>query len=154
MPRAVATWVLPVPRPPINTYILCAIHELATVHCSDCGLVDLAGREVDAYKVVAGWEAGRLHETCDGPNLTCGQFCLQQLQHYQDGGFNSRCPLLAQVGCGSGHALHFEAAQLDNDGAGIGIMTHGGLGQCGRCNGFGSKMPGTRRMRPSPRVGT
>jgi hypothetical protein len=121
-------------------HVLGTLHELTAMKRPDGGLVDLAGSKVKAREVLVGRKAGRLHVIGDRPDLTFGQFCLQQLRQHRDCSFKSRCPprhglsdqwrshgSIDQIGHGLGHAIHFEAAQHDDDGAGGWIMTHDGL---------------------------
>ena len=53
-PMAVATWVLPVPGPPVRTRFPGPIRDLTAAQGSDGGLVDLSGGEVDAREVLPG----------------------------------------------------------------------------------------------------
>jgi len=79
-------------------HVLRPVHERAAVQGPDCGLVDLAGNEVEACEVLVGrGEEGaanspgdclpderRLHVVGDRADLAFGQFRLQELRQHRD----------------------------------------------------------------------
>ena len=131
-------------RPADQNDVLGPIHELAAMQRPDGSLIDLTRREVEAREVLVGREPRGLHVIGNGADFALGQFGLEELRQHRDGDFKGRCALLDQIGHGLGHAIHFEAAQHDDDGAGGWIMTHDGL--------LRSRRAGRRNVRHWPRV--
>jgi hypothetical protein len=91
--------------------ILRTIHELAAMQGPDHCLVDLARGEVEAWEVLVGREPCRLHVIGDRPDLSFGQFGLEELRQDRDSSFKGWRPLFNQVGDCIRHAIHLQTAR-------------------------------------------
>lgn len=79
--------------------------------------VDLAAGEVKARQITIGREPRSLELIGHRSDLAFGGFGFQQLGEDRNGGFKGRCSLLHEISDSLGHAVHFQAAEHDNDGA-------------------------------------
>ena len=101
------------------------LQELAAVKLADERLVDLAAGEVEAGEIAIVRKARGLELVGGRSDLPVGRLRLQKLRQDRQRGLEGRRALLGQFADGLRHAVHLEAAQHDDDGAGGGIMTHG-----------------------------
>src|SRR5271155_1857649 len=99
--------------------------ELAAMELTRERLVDLAAGEVEASKIAIVREASGLELVGRRSDFSVGRLRLQELRQDRHGGFEGRGALFGQLADRLSHAVHFETAQHDNDGAAGRIMTHG-----------------------------
>ena len=105
--------------------IVGVFQELAAMELTRERLVDLAAGEVEAGKIAIVRKAGGLELIGRRSHLPVGRLRLQELRQDRQRRLEGRGALLGQLADGLSHAVHFEAAQHDDDRAGGGIMTHG-----------------------------
>jgi hypothetical protein len=101
------------------------LEELAAMKLARERLVDLTAGEVEAGEIAIVREPRGLELVGDRSHLPVGGLRLQELRQDRQRGLEGRGALLGQLADGLRHAVHFETAQHDDDGAGGGIMTHG-----------------------------
>src|SRR5690554_2532217 len=106
-------------------HVVGALDERAAVKLLDHGLVDLAGRKVEAGQILKGGEAGSLELIGNGPDLPLGKLGLEQLGQDRHGGIEGRCTLFKELAHSLGHAMHLEAAEHDHNSGTGRVMTHG-----------------------------
>ena len=109
--------------------------ELAAMKLANERLVDLAAGEVEAGKVAIVRKAGGLELIGRRSDFSVGRLRLQELGQDRQRRLEGRGALLGQFADGLSHAVHFEGAQHDDDGASGRVMTHGappGLGAAHR----------------------
>ena len=105
--------------------IVGVFQELAAMELTCERLVDLAAGEVEAGKIAIVRKAGGLELIGRRSHLSVGRLRFQKLRQDRQRGFEGRGALLGQLADRLSHAVHFEGAQHDDDGASGGIMTHG-----------------------------
>jgi hypothetical protein len=105
--------------------VVSIFQELAEMELACERLVDLAAGEVEAGKIAIVREPGGLELIGRRSDLPVGGLGLQELRQDRQRRLEGRRALFGQFANGLGHAVHLEAAQHDDDGAGGGIMTHG-----------------------------
>src|ERR1700722_2864025 len=98
--------------------------ELAAMELTRERLVDLAAGEVEAGEIAIVRKAGGLELIGRRSDLSVGRLRFQKLRQDWHGGFEGRGALFGQLADRLSHAVHFEGAQHDDDGAGGGVMTH------------------------------
>src|ERR1700722_16722215 len=104
--------------------IVGVFQELASVELTRQRLVDLAAGKVEAGKVAIVWKAGGLELIGSRAHFPVRRLRLQELGQDRHCGFEGRRALFGQLADRLSHAVHFEAAQHDDDGAGGRVMTH------------------------------
>lgn len=102
------------------------LQEVAAMELAHQCLVDLAAGEVEAIEVAIGGEACGLELVGRRSHLSLCRLGLEQLRQDWDGGLEGGSTLLGQLAHGLSHAVHLEAFEHDDNGAGGGVMTHDG----------------------------
>src|SRR5271166_5622863 len=105
--------------------IVSIFKELAAMELTREGLVDLAAGEVEAGEIAIVRKAGGLELIGRRSHLPVGRLRLQELRQDGQRRLEGRGALLGQLADRLSHAMHFETAQHDDDGAAGGTMTHG-----------------------------
>src|SRR5580704_15079826 len=105
--------------------IVGVFQELAAKELTRERLVDLTAGEVEAGEIAIVRKAGGLELIGRRSHLPVGRLRLQELRQDGQRRLKGRRALLGQLADRLSHAVHFKAAQHDDDGAGGGIMTHG-----------------------------